>query len=61
MIDDQTFIIFYCLSIADNSEKLSDASPVGSIASAEIASEFATLTAEEQELQRAEWSQVLSV
>ncbi|XP_020716777.1 tumor protein D52 isoform X6 [Ceratitis capitata] len=36
------------------------ASPVASVASADIAAEFAALTVEEQERQRAEWSQELS-
>lgn len=43
-----------------NSGKLSDASPVGSVSSAEIAHEFSGLTLEEQEAQRAEWSQELA-
>lgn len=43
--------------IADNSGKLSDNSP-GSVTSAQIADEFNALTIEEQEQQRAEWSQV---
>lgn len=43
-----------------NSGKLSDASPVGSVSSAEIAQEFSGLTLEEQEAQRAEWSQELA-
>lgn len=43
-----------------NSGKLSDASPVGSVSSAEIAQEFSGLTVEEQEAQRAEWSQELA-
>lgn len=47
-------------SAADNSGKLSDASPVGSVSSAEIAQEFSGLTVEEQEAQRAEWSQELA-
>lgn len=33
-------------------------SPAASIASADIAAEFAALTAEEQEKQRSEWTQV---
>ncbi|XP_011209705.1 tumor protein D54 isoform X2 [Bactrocera dorsalis] len=45
----------------DNTSKLSEpASPVASVASADIAAEFAALTAEEQEKQRAEWSQELA-
>ncbi|XP_011196521.1 tumor protein D52 isoform X5 [Zeugodacus cucurbitae] len=45
----------------DNTSKLSEpASPVASVASADIAAEFAALTAEEQEQQRAEWSQELA-
>uniref|UniRef100_A0A182PSX6 Tumor protein D52 n=1 Tax=Anopheles epiroticus TaxID=199890 RepID=A0A182PSX6_9DIPT len=44
-------------SAPDNSGKLSDASPVGSISSAEIANEFSGLSAEEQTAQREEWSQ----
>ncbi|XP_038120656.1 tumor protein D52 isoform X2 [Culex quinquefasciatus] len=47
-------------SATDNSGKLSDASPVGSVSSAEIAQEFSGLTVEEQEAQRAEWSQELA-
>ncbi|KXJ79477.1 hypothetical protein RP20_CCG000829 [Aedes albopictus] len=47
-------------SAVDNSGKLSDASPVGSVSSAEIAQEFSGLTLEEQEAQRAEWSQELA-
>ncbi|XP_021698408.1 tumor protein D52 isoform X4 [Aedes aegypti] len=47
-------------SAVDNSGKLSDASPVGSVSSAEIAHEFSGLTLEEQEAQRAEWSQELA-
>ncbi|XP_065094677.1 tumor protein D52 isoform X2 [Ochlerotatus camptorhynchus] len=47
-------------SAVDNSGKLSDASPVGSVTSAEIAHEFSGLTVEEQEAQRAEWSQELA-
>ncbi|XP_050096245.1 tumor protein D52 isoform X2 [Anopheles aquasalis] len=44
----------------DNSGKLSDASPVGSISSAEIANEFSGLSTEEQVAQREEWSQELA-
>lgn len=33
-------------------------SPAASVASADIAAEFAALTVEEQERQRAEWTQV---
>uniref|UniRef100_A0A182WML7 Tumor protein D54 n=1 Tax=Anopheles minimus TaxID=112268 RepID=A0A182WML7_9DIPT len=47
-------------SAPDNSGKLSDASPVGSISSAEIANEFSGLSAEEQTAQREEWSQELA-
>ncbi|XP_035918953.1 uncharacterized protein LOC118517166 isoform X2 [Anopheles stephensi] len=47
-------------SATDNSGKLSDASPVGSISSAEIANEFSGLSAEEQTAQREEWSQELA-
>ncbi|XP_055627056.1 uncharacterized protein LOC129769067 isoform X2 [Toxorhynchites rutilus septentrionalis] len=47
-------------SAIDNSGKLSDESPVGSSSSAEIAQEFSGLTVEEQEAQRAEWSQELA-
>ncbi|XP_055535930.1 tumor protein D52 isoform X4 [Wyeomyia smithii] len=43
-----------------NSGKLSDASPVGSVSSVEIAQEFSGLTSEEQDAQRAEWSQELA-
>lgn len=44
---------------ADGSEKLSDNSPgAASITSAEIANEFASLSNEEQDRLRAEWSQV---
>lgn len=43
----------------DGSEKLSDNSPgAASITSAEIADEFASLSFEEQERLRSEWSQV---
>uniref|UniRef100_A0A182S8I9 Tumor protein D52 n=1 Tax=Anopheles maculatus TaxID=74869 RepID=A0A182S8I9_9DIPT len=52
--------IFLLPSIVDNSGKLSDASPVGSISSAEIANEFSGLSAEEQTAQREEWSQELA-
>ncbi|XP_022229103.2 uncharacterized protein LOC111078603 isoform X15 [Drosophila obscura] len=45
----------------DNSANLSDpASPAASVASAEIAAEFAALTTEEKEQRRAEWSQELA-
>uniref|UniRef100_A0A1A9ZCA1 Tumor protein D52 n=1 Tax=Glossina pallidipes TaxID=7398 RepID=A0A1A9ZCA1_GLOPL len=45
----------------DNSAKHSGASsPAASVASADIAAEFAALTVEEQEKQRAEWSQELA-
>ncbi|XP_004534918.1 uncharacterized protein LOC101461707 isoform X2 [Ceratitis capitata] len=45
----------------DTTSKVSEpASPVASVASADIAAEFAALTVEEQERQRAEWSQELS-
>lgn len=37
-----------------------NSSPAASVASADIAAEFAALTVEEQERQRAEWSQVCS-
>ncbi|XP_035794453.1 tumor protein D52-like isoform X2 [Anopheles albimanus] len=47
-------------SATDNSGKLSDASPVGSISSAEIANEFSGLSTEEQVAQREEWSQELA-
>ncbi|XP_017472582.1 PREDICTED: tumor protein D54 isoform X2 [Rhagoletis zephyria] len=48
-------------SAKDNTSKLSEpASPVASVASADIAAEFAALTVEEQERQRAEWSQELA-
>lgn len=48
----------FCL-FADGSEKLSDNSPgAASITSAEIADEFASLSNEEQDRLRAEWSQV---
>ncbi|XP_058459819.1 tumor protein D52 isoform X3 [Malaya genurostris] len=43
-----------------NSGKFSDGSPIGSVSSAEIAQEFSGLTLEEQEAQRAEWSQELA-
>ncbi|XP_052899566.1 uncharacterized protein LOC128305958 isoform X1 [Anopheles moucheti] len=52
--------LFFSLPITDNSGKLSDASPVGSISSAEIANEFSGLSAEEQTAQREEWSQELA-
>ncbi|XP_017078258.1 uncharacterized protein LOC108112649 isoform X4 [Drosophila eugracilis] len=45
----------------DNTANLSDpASPAASVASAEIAAEFAALTVEEKEQRRAEWSQELA-
>lgn len=45
----------------DGSEKLSDTSPgAASISSVEIANEFASLSFEEQERLRSEWSQVKS-
>ncbi|XP_055379503.1 tumor protein D52 isoform X2 [Condylostylus longicornis] len=45
----------------DNSNKMSEpTSPAHSVASADIAAEFAALTTEEQERQRAEWSQELA-
>ncbi|XP_034651900.1 tumor protein D52 isoform X5 [Drosophila subobscura] len=45
----------------DNSANLSDpASPAASVASAEIAAEFAALSTEEKEQRRAEWSQELA-
>ncbi|XP_032291951.1 uncharacterized protein [Drosophila virilis] len=45
----------------DNSAHLSEpASPAASVASAEIAAEFAALTVEEKEQRRAEWSQELA-
>ncbi|XP_058459818.1 tumor protein D52 isoform X2 [Malaya genurostris] len=47
-------------SAVDNSGKFSDGSPIGSVSSAEIAQEFSGLTLEEQEAQRAEWSQELA-
>lgn len=48
------------LFIADGSEKLSDNSPgAASISSVDIANEFASLSHEEQERLRAEWSQVI--
>lgn len=51
-------ITVFCL-FADGSEKLSDNSPgAASITSAEIANEFASLSNEEQDRLRAEWSQV---
>ncbi|XP_055379504.1 tumor protein D54 isoform X3 [Condylostylus longicornis] len=44
-----------------NSNKMSEpTSPAHSVASADIAAEFAALTTEEQERQRAEWSQELA-
>ncbi|XP_052862073.1 uncharacterized protein LOC128268841 isoform X2 [Anopheles cruzii] len=59
-----TFIDFskpYLARISsDNPTKLSDASPIGSISSAEIANEFSGLSTEEQTAQRDEWSQELS-
>ncbi|BFG03238.1 tumor protein D54 [Drosophila madeirensis] len=48
-------------SVRDNSANLSDpASPAASVASAEIAAEFAALSTEEKEQRRAEWSQELA-
>ncbi|XP_017038690.1 tumor protein D52 isoform X4 [Drosophila ficusphila] len=45
----------------DNTANLSDpASPAASVASAEIAAEFAALSVEEKEQRRAEWSQELA-
>ncbi|XP_017087164.2 tumor protein D52 isoform X4 [Drosophila bipectinata] len=45
----------------DNTANLSEpASPAASVASAEIAAEFAALTVEEKEQRRAEWSQELA-
>uniref|UniRef100_A0A1A9WWK0 Tumor protein D52 n=1 Tax=Glossina brevipalpis TaxID=37001 RepID=A0A1A9WWK0_9MUSC len=59
-----TFIDFskpYLAKISNNSGKHSGASsPAASVASADIAAEFAALTVEEQERQRAEWSQELA-
>lgn len=52
-------LISFRLSIADGSEKLSDTSPgAASISSVDIANEFASLSSEEQDRVRAEWSQV---
>lgn len=51
--------LFISLSLLDGSEKLSDNSPgAASISSVEIANEFASLSFEEQERLRSEWSQV---
>ncbi|XP_037944514.1 tumor protein D54-like isoform X6 [Teleopsis dalmanni] len=48
-------------SSKDNAPKMSEpTSPAASVASADIAAEFAALTVEEQEQQRAEWSQELA-
>lgn len=48
--------------ISDNSGKLSDNSPVGSVGSAsEAIDELAGLSLEDQEKQRAEWSQVKNI
>uniref|UniRef100_U5EZ65 Tumor protein d54 n=1 Tax=Corethrella appendiculata TaxID=1370023 RepID=U5EZ65_9DIPT len=41
-------------------QKIGDVSPAASVTSVEIANEFAALTVEEQERQRAEWSQELA-
>lgn len=47
------------LFLADGSEKLSDTSPgAASISSVDIANEFASLSSEEQDRVRSEWSQV---
>lgn len=66
-------VAFYCLSkvffvtelnsslLLDGSGKLSDSSPAGSVGSAsEAYNELAGLSLEEQEQQRAEWSQELA-
>lgn len=65
-------VAFYCLSkvffvtelnslFLDGSGKLSDSSPAGSVGSAsEAYNELAGLSLEEQEQQRAEWSQELA-
>lgn len=48
-----------CFIHTDNSAHLSEpSSPAASVASAEIAAEFAALTVEEKEQRRAEWNQV---
>lgn len=44
----------------NNSPKMSEPASPASVASADIAAEFASLTLEEQERQRAEWSQELA-
>lgn len=50
-----------CFAILDGSGKLSDSSPAGSVGSAsEAYNELAGLSLEEQEQQRAEWSQELA-
>lgn len=60
-----TILIFYpyiCFHITDGSEKLSDNSPgAASISSVDIANEFASLSHEEQDRLRAEWSQVIEI
>lgn len=51
---------FHFDQFTDGSEKLSDNSPgAASITSVEIANEFASLSNEEQDRLRAEWSQVI--
>lgn len=54
--------ITFLLPFLDGSGKLSDSSPAGSVGSASeaFANDFANLSHEEQEQQRAEWSQELS-
>lgn len=52
-------MLFFSVPSTDGSEKLSDNSPgAASISSVEIANEFASLSFEEQERLRSEWSQV---
>uniref|UniRef100_A0A0K8TQQ2 Putative tumor protein d54-like isoform x5 n=1 Tax=Tabanus bromius TaxID=304241 RepID=A0A0K8TQQ2_TABBR len=50
---------FLNIGSQDNLEKMSEPSSPASVASADIAAEFASLTVEEQERQRAEWNQEL--
>lgn len=53
-----SFLLLFGYSV-DGSGKLSDASPMGSVGSAsEAINELEGLSLEEQEQQRAEWSQV---
>ncbi|XP_055839254.1 tumor protein D52 isoform X1 [Episyrphus balteatus] len=46
--------------MSDNTQKMSEPASPASVASADIAAEFAALTVEEQEQQRAQWTQELA-